>query len=329
MTPVRWGIIAPGKIAHKFASDLTQYRPDAIVSVASSHTDRACDFAKRFGIATWYGNYREMLEKEKLNVVYIASPHAFHFEQVKLCLEMDVSVLCEKPVTINAAQLEQLIQLASGKGLFFMEALWSLFLPTFRKIFACIKEGEIGNITGIKADFGFQMPFDETSRLFNPELGGGSLLDIGIYPLLLATSCLGEPLEVKAFASLTQHQIDNEITAILSYKHSRLAQIHASIRSNTKTEAFIYGDKGTIWIPNRWIDSPSFYLLNNDGKVDLFKSSWHGFGYQFQAMEVEKCLSTGLQQSETAPITLSLQLMRLMDQIRFQTGIVYQEDQLF
>jgi predicted dehydrogenase len=270
-----------------------------------------------------------MLEKEKLHVVYISSPHAFHFEQVQLCLEMGVSVLCEKPVTINAAQFKLLTKLAKEKGLFFMEALWSLFLPTFHKIFECIHHGEIGNIIGVKADFGFHLPFDAKSRLFDPALGGGSLLDIGIYPLLLATVCLGEPIEIKAFASLTDRQIDDEMMAILQYQHGGLAQIHASIRSHTTTEAFIYGDKGNIRIPNRWIDSQSFYLMKNDGKVTLHKTTWEGFGYQFQAMEVEKCLSEGQWESEIAPTTLSLQLMCLMDQIRSQTGIVYPADKLF
>ena len=138
MLPVRWGIMAPGKIANKFASDLNLFRKNALVSVASTNLERAQSFANKFGIPSWYGSYKEMLEKENLDVVYIASPHSFHFEQAKSCLEMGVSVLCEKPVTINAAQLQVLITLASQKGLFFMEALWSLFLPTFKLVFITI-----------------------------------------------------------------------------------------------------------------------------------------------------------------------------------------------
>ncbi|MEY3320496.1 MAG: hypothetical protein RLZZ417_79 [Bacteroidota bacterium] len=326
MDPVRWGIMAPGKIAAKFASDLRLFRKDALVSVASSNPARAKSFANKFEIPSYYGTYEEMLEKEKLDVVYIASPHSFHFEQVKSCLEMGVSVLCEKPVTINAAQLKVLVSLASKKGLFFMEALWTLFLPTFKNIFKRIEEGEIGKITGIKADFGFHMPVDDASRLFDPHLGGGSLLDIGIYPLLLATVCLGEPEEIKALASLTKWKVDDEMMALLKYKNDGLAQIHSTIRANTRTEAFIYGEKGTIWIPNRWIDSQKFYVLKLDESLDLFHHPWKGFGYQFQAMEVEKCLSEGKLQSDIAPLNLSLKIMNLMDTIRFQTGIDYPED---
>jgi len=326
MLPVRWGIMAPGKIANKFASDLNLFRKNALVSVASTNLERAQSFANKFGIPSWYGSYMEMLEKENLDVVYIASPHSFHFEQAKSCLEMGVSVLCEKPITINAAQLQLLITLASQKGLFFIEALWSLFLPTFKDIFNLIKEGEIGRVTGVKADFGFHMPLDDSSRLFDPHLGGGSLLDIGIYPLLLATVCLGKPEEIKAMSSLTKWNVDDEMVAILKYEKNGLAQIHSSIRANTRTEAFIYGEKGTIWIPNRWIDSKKFYVMKLDGSIELFKKTWAGFGYQFQAMEVEKCLAERKIESDIAPVNLSLQLMNIMDYIRHQTGIVYPED---
>lgn len=328
MVAVRWGIMAPGKIANKFASDLKLIRKNALVSVASTNLKRAQSFANKFEIPSFYGSYMEMLEKEKLDVVYIASPHSFHFEQAKFCLEMGVSVLCEKPVTINSAQLQVLVTLASQKGLFFMEALWSLFLPTFKSIFTLIKEGEIGRVTGVKADFGFQMPLDDSSRLFNPHLGGGSLLDIGIYPLLLATVCLGKPEEIKALASLTKWKVDDEMVAILKYKNDGIAQIHSSIRANTRTEAFIYGEKGTIWIPNRWIDSRKFYVMKVDGSMELINKSWEGFGYQFQAIELEKCLAEHKIGSDIAPVNLSLQLMNLMDNIRLQTGIVYPEDSM-
>ena len=328
MNPIRWGIMAPGKIATKFASDMRLFRKDALVSVASSNVERAQSFASKFEIPTFYGSYSEMLEKENLDVVYIASPHSFHFEQAKSCLEKGISVLCEKPVTINSEQLKELVSLAAQKGLFFMEALWSLFLPSFRIIFSLINEGKIGRIIGIKADFGFYSANDDASRLFNPHLGGGSLLDIGIYPLLLSNVCLGEPCEIKAMASLTKWKVDDEMIAVLKYKNEGLAQIHSTFRANTKTEAFIYGEKGTIWIPNRWIDSQKFYILNLEGSLSLFHHPWEGFGYQFQAMEVEKCLADGKKESDIAPLQLSLQMMKMMDDIRYQTGIIYPEDHL-
>jgi predicted dehydrogenase len=320
--------MAPGKIAHKFAADLLLFRKGALLSVAGRDVGRTQSFAEKFALSSCYGNFVEMLEKEHLDVVYIAAPHSLHFEMAKLCLENDVSVLCEKPVTINAAQLNALVSLAERKGLFFMEALWSLFLPSIQCLLKMIQDGEIGNVTGVKADFGFRVPEDESSRLFDPNLGGGSLLDIGIYPLLLATVCLGQPEEIKALASITNKNIDDELMAVLKYKNKGLAQIHASFRANTRTEAFIYGERGTIWIPNRWIDSRSYYLIRENGRVELFHKPWEGYGYQFQAMEVEKCLSEGKQQSEIAPLHVSLQLMNMMDAIRKQTGVVYPEDQM-
>jgi predicted dehydrogenase len=328
MVPIRWGIIAPGRIANKFASDFSLIHNHAITSVASTNIERARVFADKYKLSSFYGDYREMLAKEKLDIVYIASPHSFHFEQAKMCLNMGVSVLCEKPVTIHSAQLRYLLSLAAEKGLFFMEALWTVFLPTYTQIFERIKNGDIGSIIGVKADFGFHMPFDPKSRLFNPALGGGSLLDIGIYPLLLATLCLGYPEEIKALATLTELQVDDEILAILKYKKKGLAQIQSTIRANTPTEAYIFGDNGSIFVPDRWIDSQKFHVLKSGGQVDVIHSPWQGFGYQFQILAVEKCLEQGLTENPLVPHSLSLQLMNQMDEIRKQTGIIYPEDAL-
>jgi predicted dehydrogenase len=328
MVPIRWGIIAPGRIANKFASDFSLIHNHAITSVASTNIERARVFADKYKLSSFYGDYREMLAKEKLDIVYIASPHSFHFEQAKMCLNMGVSVLCEKPVTIHSAQLRYLLSLAAEKGLFFMEALWTVFLPTYTQIFERIKNGDIGSIIGVKADFGFHMPFDPKSRLFNPALGGGSLLDIGIYPLLLATLCLGYPEEIKALATLTELQVDDEILAILKYKKKGLAQIQSTIRANTPTEAYIFGDNGSIFVPDRWIDSQKFHVLKSGGQVDVIHSPWQGFGYQFQILAVEKCLAQGLTENPLVPHSLSLQLMNQMDEIRKQTGIIYPEDAL-
>jgi predicted dehydrogenase len=328
MVPIRWGIIAPGRIANKFASDFSLIHNHAITSVASNNIERAKSFADKYKLSSFYGDYREMLAKEKLDIVYIASPHSFHFEQAKMCLNMGVSVLCEKPVTIHSGQLKYLLSLAAEKGLFFMEALWTVFLPTYTQIFERIKNGDIGSIIGVKADFGFQMPFDPESRLFNPSLGGGSLLDIGIYPLLLATLCLGYPEEIKALASLTELKVDDEMMAVLKYNKRGLAQIQSTIRANTPTEAYIFGDKGSIFVPDRWIDSQKFHVLKSDGQVKVIHSPWQGFGYQFQILAVEKCLAQGLLESPMVPHSLSLQLMNQMDEIRKQTGITYPEDAL-
>ena len=326
MVSIRWGIIAPGRIAHKFASDFSLIHNHSITSVASTNIERARAFADKYKLSSFYGDYREMLVNEKLDIVYIASPHSFHFEQAKMCLDLGISVLCEKPVTIHSGQLKQLLTLAAEKRLFFMEALWTVFLPTYTQIFEKINNGDIGSIIGVKADFGFHMPFDQDSRLFNPSLGGGSLLDIGIYPLLLATLCLGYPDEIKALASLTELKVDDEMIAILNYNKRGLAQIQSTIRANTRTEAFIFGDNGSIWVPNRWIDSQKFHLLKSDGQEELIHSPWDGFGYQFQISAVEKCLAQGLLECPLVPHSLSIQLMNQMDEIRKQTGIVYPED---
>lgn len=326
MRSIRWGIIAPGKIANKFAADFCLIPNHIFTAVASTDLSRAAAFAQKFGIPKFYGKYDEMLENENLDVVYISSPHVFHFEQAKMCLDMGVSVLCEKPVTVNSAQLIFLIDLAKRKKLFFMEALWTVFNPAIRKIIELIDGGEIGKIVGVKADFGFHSVYDPSSRLYDPNLAGGSLLDIGIYPLLLANLCLGEPSEISALASITPSGIDDDLMAILKYKEGALAHIHSSFRYNTRSEAFIYGEKGTIWIPNRWIDSQNFYLLKNEGSSQLFNLPWEGFGFQFQVLEVEKCLLSGKLESALAPPSLSLRLSQQMDEIRRQIGVIYPAD---
>jgi predicted dehydrogenase len=229
---------------------------------------------------------------------------------------------------MNLKQVQKMVESARENDTFLMEAMWTRFIPAIQKTLDLISEGRIGKVRNIQADFGFNAPFLPEKRLLNPSLGGGALLDIGIYPLLLATLCLGYPEEIKALASLTELKVDDEMMAVLKYKKRGLAQIQSTIRANTPTEAYIFGENGSIFVPNRWIDSQKFHVLKSNGEEDVIHSTWEGFGYQFQILAVEKCLAQGLLESPLVPHALSLQLMNQMDEIRKQTGITYPEDRL-
>jgi len=322
----RWGILAPGRIAQKFAADLALLDGDRLLGVGSSNLARAQAFADRFGIPQAFGDYVEMLDKVRPDIAYIAAPHAMHYDLARACLDRNVSVLCEKPACLNAPQLESLLTLAANKGCFFMEALWTLFLPAIQQIQRLLYEGELGKVHTVRADFGFYTPRQPDSRLFNPLLGGGSLLDIGIYPLLLANVCLGTPERILAQGSLTPEGIDDECMVQLSFPCGGMAQIHASLRSDTPTEACIHGDKGSIHIPARWIDFPGFTWTKPGLGSQEVRCPREGFGYHYQVLEAEKCLAAGRISSMVASHKLSLKLMRQMDEIRRQIGVVYPQD---
>ena len=195
---INWGIIAPGKIAQKFASDLKLVEGANLLAVASRDETRAKEFALEYNAQKHYGSYLDLVKDPDVDVVYIASPHPFHFEQSLLCLNHGKHVLCEKPMCMNVQEVKQLIDVAQSKNLFLMEALWTRFIPSFVKCKNLVEQGEIGEILYIQADFGFRAEYDVQRRTFNKELGGGSLLDIGIYPVFFALEIAGKPWEIKA-----------------------------------------------------------------------------------------------------------------------------------
>lgn len=318
-----WGIIGPGKIAHKFAKGLAVIKNARLHAIASRSEDRAKAFAKEYGAEHYFGSYEAITECPGLDVVYIATPHAFHCENTLLCLEKRIPVLCEKPFAINAKEVQQMIQAASVNKTFLMEALWTRFLPTTLKALEIIDDGTIGKVHGVKADFGFNAPFNQDGRLYNPDLGGGSLLDIGIYPAFLSQLILGKPTTIKALGTLSPTKVDQECVAILQYNNDKIAQIHSSLQARTKTEAFIYGEKGTIHIHTRWHEPTTMSLLVNGERPKDIRFDFSGNGYNYQAEEVMKCLEKGKLESDLWPLQSSLDLINLLDEIRAQIGVQY------
>lgn len=323
---INWGIIGLGKIAHKFAQDLAQVKDARLLAVASTSSGRAQDFATTYGAPHAYGSYEGILECPDLDVVYIATPHNLHYSSTLLCLNKGIAVLCEKPFAIHARQAAEMIETARAQDTFLMEALWTRFLPVTEKALELIESGAIGEVLSVKADFGFKAVFEPRSRLYDPVLGGGALLDIGIYPLFLAQLLLGKPASIKALAHIGPTGVDEETGVILQYAGGQMAHLHASIRSKTKTEAFIYGELGAIHIHTRWHESTALTLLKHEQRPLDFTFPMRGRGYNFEAQEVVHCLQEGLKESQRWPLKSTQSLMELLDAIRREAGIVYAED---
>ena len=318
-----WGIIGPGKIAHKFAKGLSAIKNARVHGVASRSIDRAKAFAQEYKAPHFYGSYEEITDCPDLDVVYIATPHVFHCENTLMCLSKRVPVLCEKPFAMNAQEVQKMIDSATENDTFLMEALWTRFLPTTLKALEIIEEGTIGKVLSIKADFGFNAPFNPEGRLYNPNLGGGSLLDIGIYPAFLTYLLFGKPKVIKASGILSSTNIDVECAAIFEYDGAKIAQIHSSIQTRTKTEAFIYGEKGNIHIHTRWHEPSTMSLLLHGERPKDIRLDFSGNGYNYQAVEVMKCLAKGKRQSDLWPLQASLDLITMLDDIRAQIGVHY------
>lgn len=322
-----WGIIGPGKIAHKFAKDLDKLPNARLHAVASRSEERARAFALQYGAPYAYGSYEEITACPDLDVVYIATPHTGHCGDTLMCLQAGIPVLCEKPLAINSAQVKEMVDAARAGETFLMEAIWTRFTPSTVKALELIGHGAIGDVLSVKADFGFRPAFNPEGRLFNPALGGGSLLDIGIYPVFLALLALGRPAEIEALAYIGPTGVDEEVGMLFKYKGGQLAHLHSTIRSFTKTEAFIYGERGAIHLHTRWHEPTTLSLILEDRRPQDFRFDYHTNGYSYEAEEVMHCLDHGLKESPLLPLSFSQGLMATLDAVREKIGLRYPEDE--
>lgn len=323
----RWGILAPGNIAHKFAAGL-QFVPGAELHAIGSRDEiKARKFADQYHAPVSYGSYEALAKDPEVDIIYIATPHVFHMENTLLCLKHGKAVLCEKPLAINSFQVETMIQSAKENNSFLMEALWSRFLPNINRAKELAQSGKIGIINHLEADFGFKAEYDPHSRLFDPALGGGALLDIGIYPLFFALYLFGEPIEVESEAKLAATGVDEHCKVKLKFSGGETADLFFTVTESTPVEARIKGDQGEIYLPNRWYQPVNLAVTTEDGSEDIV-SDFVGNGYNYQAVEVMNCLEKGSNESSKWSHNDSLQLMRLMDKIRGQCGIEYPADRI-
>lgn len=319
----RWGIIGPGNIAHKFAQDLEQVAGAKIYAIAGRNQERAQRFADVYNAPHAFDQVDDLLALPDLDVVYIATPHSSHCANTLQCLRAGKAVLCEKPWAIDQQEAIQMMELARKEQVFLMEAIWTRFLPTTQKIMELISSGVIGEVESVKADFGFRAKIDPNSRLFNPALGGGALLDIGLYPVFLSQLLLGKPSEILASSRLAPTGVDMETSIILDYGGKQMANLHCTFGAHTKTEAFIHGSKGSIHWHGRWHEPSHFSVLLPEQGPDnhFFENTTHGYNYE--AARVQECLAAGLTECPELPLDFSLQMTQLLDGIRAAAGIVY------
>jgi predicted dehydrogenase len=327
LTPIRWGILACGGIAEKFAADVVAHVADGVVyACASRDLSKAQDFAQRHGAVKAFGGYQELADCEEVDVIYIATPHAQHHENTLMCLEAGKAVLCEKAFTINSAMLEEMVAKARTKNLFLMEAIWTRFHPAINQVKGIIESGRIGDIVHIVADFGFKAPYNETNRLFNPALTGGSLYDIGIYPLFISKLLLGNPKEIKAVATMAPTGVDMNCSMSLSYENGATASLFSTVMADTETVCVIYGTKGKIFINGRFHETKGFTVSVKGEEPEIFTTERLGFGYSYEAEEVQQCLREGKTESDKLPLQFSLELMELLCEIREQIELVYPQE---
>lgn len=319
----RWGILGPGRIAHKFAQDLATLPDAQLYAVASSDQQRANEFAETYAIPHALGSYDKLLTVPDLDVVYVATPHVKHHEHVMLLLNAGIAVLGEKPFAMNSEQVREMVDTARAKGVFLMEALWSRFMPGIEFALDLVGSGAIGRVLSVKADFGFKAPFLPEKRLFNKKLGGGSLLDIGIYPLFLAYLILGKPSTVKALATFGTTGVDEQCGMVLRYGDGEIALLDSTIIGTTDCAGIIQGETGQVRIHSRFHETKGV-TLRRDGQPDkTFAFDRITHGYDYEARHVTQCLAAGKAESPTWSLEDSLNLMALLDAVRAEAGIVY------
>jgi len=329
MQKIRWGILGCGKIARKFASDLKLVKDASLVAVASRDDQRAKEFSKTYNAEIAFNSYEALVSSDKIDAIYIATPHGLHREHALLCLNHKKAVLCEKALALNSRQVKEMIEAARVNKVFLMEAFWTKFLPQYQKVSELVNRGAIGKLKLIQADFGFRAEQPTPQRLYDPKLGGGALLDIGIYPVFMAVSLLGRPDAVEAVMSPYPSGVDEQISAVLSFNSGALAITSATFAAYTPVEATIVGTDGYIRMTNRFHNVVgNVKLVNSKGTqpVPVTVNKEEGFGYQFEARHVGECLRKNLLESPIMSHADSLLLMETMDRIRAKCGIKYDVD---
>ncbi|MFU8860059.1 MAG: Gfo/Idh/MocA family protein [Cyclonatronaceae bacterium] len=320
--PVRWGIIGPGRIAHRFAQDLSTIPDAALHAVASRDKARAETFASQYGATTTYNSYEDLADDPKVDAVYIATPHSYHHQHSILCLNRKKAVLCEKPFAMNLGEVQEMEETAKLNQTLLMEALWTFFLPHYRKVLDLLNEGAIGSILSVEADFGFKPEWDPGSRVFKKELGGGSLLDIGIYPIFLALTTIGMPDDLEATGTFFRNGVDSSCTMRFGYKSGAEARLYCSFLEQTPTAAVITGDRGKLTIHPKF-HAPTSFTLENNSRSETFDFDVKTNGYSYEIIHFNHLIRRGHTESDIMTFNKSKQLITLLDAVREQVGLVY------
>lgn len=330
--PVRWGVLGPGSISHAFAEGVRFLGPATAIlaAVGSRDAARAREFGDRWGIdhSACHGSYEALVADPAVDAVYIATPHPAHLENALLALAAGKPVLVEKPLTMNEAEGLRLADAARAAGLLAVEAMWTRFTPLMRTIRKWTASGELGDVRAVTADFGYRAPFDAASRLFDPALGGGGLLDVGCYPIAFVSMMLGEPVSVAGHAHLGVTGVDEMFQAVLGYPGGAGATVAGATRVQMSHEAWVFGTEKRLKISPPWWRSPSRMTLFETGDGGTAAGTPHdvecaGNGYHYQIDEFGRCLREGLTDTPVMPMEESLAILRTMDKLRAAWGLVY------
>ncbi|MDX8339909.1 Gfo/Idh/MocA family oxidoreductase [Draconibacterium sp. IB214405] len=319
-----WAVLGCGKIAKKFVNDLKLLPNAKLYAAASRDLSRAQDFANELGFEKAYGNYTEMAEDPNVDVVYIATPHSHHYEHTMLCLKNKKAVLCEKAFAMNAGEVKQMISCAKENNTFLMEAFWTMFQPSFNKALEIVNSGELGKLKMVRSDFAFNAEFNEDKRLYNVKLGGGSLLDIGIYPVFAALSALGVPDLIKTSADFSPTGSEESINVIFKYNGGEMASLSSSFAVHSPIQTEYCCEKGYVVLHPRWFTPTDITIWKEGGDQQIIPNmTKEGAGYQFEAMHVMECLDAGLKESPKMTFEMSLNLIETLDRIRIDAGIFF------
>jgi predicted dehydrogenase len=326
---IRWGILGCGRIARKFASDLRLVADAELTAVASRSEATAAMFANDFPCTYVHNSYEALAANKEVDVIYIATPHSHHYEHTMLCLQYGKAVLCEKAFAINSQQATKMIAKARDKKVFLMEALWTKFLPHYNKLQELLSQRILGDVKSMLVNFGFKLAPDAPQRLLDPLLGGGTLLDIGIYNVFITLSVLGKPDSIEAIMTPASTGIDVQLSVVFNYKTGAIAQLFSSFNTYLPIQAEINGTEACITLSTRFYEPSTTIQLykqfaNDKQVIPVEKET--GFGYQYEARHVNECLKKGLTESPVMTHADSLLLMETMDVIRRKAGIHYPAD---
>ena len=320
---INWGIIGLGNIAHKFATDLLTVEGAKLYAVASRNQEKADVFAAKYNAIKAYDSYEALAKNKNIDAVYIATPHALHKENTLLCLDNGIAVLCEKPFAMDSNEVLEMIAKAKEKNVLLMEALWTYFLPHYQYVLKALEGKIYGDVLKLEADFGFYRAFDNSSRLFNKSLGGGSLLDIGIYPIFAALSTLGIPKNIKANATYYENGADSSCDMVFEYDNNAKAVLKSTLFEDTSTEAIFHCERGIIKINSQFHAPSTVNLIPNKGNAETIDFNYKTIGYSYEAIHFNELLRQGKTESHVMSFEFSKALIKTLDNVKNLINLHY------
>lgn len=323
MKSFNWGILGTGGIAQAFVDDLSRAEGHHVIAIGSRSIEKAQSFAKPIRGATAHGSYSELVADKKVDAIYVATPHPMHLEHSLLAMNAGKPVLCEKPFAMSAAQTQSMVDASRNNGVALLEAMWTRYLPHIAQVREILKSGVLGEIQTVEADHGQRLADRGIARLVNPDLGGGALLDLGIYPISFAHLVLGAPAKIMASAVMTDRGVDAQTSAIFSYDNGSQAIINTTMIAQTPCRAVISGLLGRLEIDRTFYTPSNMRVVLYDGTTTEYPSSYTGHGLREQAIELARVVNSGALESPLMPHNESISVMKSMDEIRKQIGLTY------